>query len=111
MRKAAEVGELIASAMTAPDAHVRAPAKFKSRLYSRLIQEQADSGPLRSLSETRASGTALCVFEELVRIGPVSDGVKTRNCCRACHARVLAEHMERAPIYWPHCPYVQFQNR
>jgi hypothetical protein len=28
-----------------------------------------------------------------------------------CHARVLAERLEHAPIYWPHCPYVRFQNR
>lgn len=89
----------------------RAPAQLKSRIYSRLMQELAAAGPLLSLPETKASGADLCVFEELVRIAPVGETAKTRNCCRVCHARVLAERMEGAPIYWPHCPYVRFQNR
>ena len=88
-----------------------APAKLKSRIYSRLMRDLAKTGRLRSLPETKASGAALCVFEELVRIAPIGETAKTRNCCRVCHARVLAERIENAPIYWPHCPYVGFQSR
>jgi hypothetical protein len=112
MRKKAEIQELIASAAATLDAAPRsAPTKLKSRIYSRLMQEQAASGPLLSLSAIRASGAELCVFEELVRIAPVGETAETKNCCRVCHARVVAERMEHAPIYWPHCPYVRFQNR
>jgi hypothetical protein len=27
-----------------------------------------------------------------------------------CHARVLAEPIANAPIYWRHCPYDEFQK-
>ena len=52
----------------------------------------------------------LCVFEELVRIAPVGEAAKSLNICRICHARVLAEHMGNAPIYWSGCPYVELKN-
>jgi hypothetical protein len=94
----------------APEA-VRAPSTLKSRIFSALQQEQAASGPLRSLTQTKADGRSLCVFEELIEIAPVGEGVKSRNPCRVCHARVLGERVEGAPIWWPHCPYVEFQNR
>jgi hypothetical protein len=51
------------------------------------------------------------VFEDLVQIAPVGESLKSRNPCRVCHARVLGENVEDAPIWWPHCPYVRFQNR
>jgi hypothetical protein len=89
----------------------RASSRLKSRIYSKLVQTQAASGPLRSLTETRAEDRQLCVFEELVQISPVSENLKRRNPCRVCHARLLGEHVENAPIYWPHCPYVLFQKR
>ena len=89
----------------------RASSRLKSRIYSILVETQAASGPLRSLTETRAEGRKLCVFEELVQISPVSESAKSRNPCRVCHARLLGEHVENAPIYWPHCPYVLFQRR
>jgi len=112
MSKKAEIRELIESAAASFDAApISAPAKLKSRIYSRIVLEQAARGPLLSLSKIKASGTALCVFEELVRIAPVGEAAKAKNCCRVCHARLLAERMEKAPIYWPHCPYVRFQNR
>jgi hypothetical protein len=112
MSQKAEIQELIASAAAAPGAALaRAPARLKSRIYSRLVQEQAAGGPLLSLSESKASGALLCGFEELVRIAPVGEHAKRKNCCRVCHARVLAERLEHAPIYWPHCPYAGFQNR
>ena len=63
-----------------------------------------------SLSEVHACGEQLCVFEHLVRIAPLSEAAKSRNICRACHARVLAERVEDAPIYWPGCPYVALKN-
>jgi hypothetical protein len=94
----------------APDA-VRAPSTLKSRIFSAMQQVQAGSGPLRSLTATKAGGDNLCVFEELVQIAPVGERMKSRNPCRVCHARLLGEHVEGAPIWWPHCPYVKFQNR
>ena len=111
MKLQADVQDLIASAASPEPLDVRAPSVLKSRIYSRLVQEQASTGPLLSLPETKASGAKLCIFEELVSIAPVGDAVKAKNCCRVCHARVVAERVERAPIYWPHCPYVRFQNR
>lgn len=89
---------------------ITAPAKLKSRIYSALVLRQAAGGPLASLTQTKSAGFALCVFEELVRIAPAGERVKSMNICRVCHARVLAEHLERAPIYWPNCPYVKFQG-
>jgi hypothetical protein len=89
---------------------VPAPSRLKSRIYSALVQRQVESGPLLSVSETKAEGRRLCVFENLVEISPVGEKVKSLNFCRVCHARVLAEAIENAPIYWPHCPYVHFQT-
>jgi hypothetical protein len=103
------VSRVIQSA-EAPEA-VRAPSTLKSRIFSAMQQEQAAGGPLRSLSQTKADGRSLCVFEELVEKAPVGESIKSRNPCRVCHARVLAERVEGAPIWWPHCPYVDFQNR
>ena len=88
-----------------------APASLKSRLYSALVARQAESGPLLGLPAVKAGGRRLCVFEELVRIAPVGEKIKAFNYCRICHARVLAEYSDSAPIYWPHCPYVGFQGR
>jgi hypothetical protein len=97
------------AAVASPDP-ARAPSRLKSRIYSSLVLRQAESGPLRSLTETKAEGRKLCVFEELVQISPVGESVKMRNPCRVCHARLLGEQVEDAPIHWPHCPYVLFQN-
>src|SRR5260370_6373484 len=68
------------------------------------------SSDLASLTQTRAAGYGLCFFEDLVRIAPTWEQVKSLNICRVCHARVLAEHLEKAPIYWPNCPYVNFHK-
>jgi hypothetical protein len=87
-----------------------APTRLKAKVYSALMQRQAATGPLMSLTETKACGHELCVFEELVRIAPVGEKAKSLNICRVCHARVLAEHMEDAPIYWSGCPYVELKN-
>ena len=90
---------------------VTAPPRLKSRIYSALVLAQAESGPLLDLQRCKESGRALCVFEEIVRIAPVGQVAQSINYCRVCHARVLAEHFEKAPIYWPGCPYAGFQNR
>jgi hypothetical protein len=88
----------------------RAPARTKARIYSALISEQQATGPLRSLSETEGAGHRLCVFEKLVQIAPVKEEAKAPFFCSVCHARVLAEKVENAPIFWSGCPYVLFQR-
>ena len=86
------------------------PACLKAKLYSILLQQQVQTGPLMSLSETNARGHQLCVFEQLVRIAPVGERAKCLNICHVCHARVLAEHLDNPPIYWAGCPYVEFKK-
>jgi hypothetical protein len=88
-----------------------APSRLKSRIYSALVRRQAEDGPLLSLSAVKEGGHCLCVFEQLVQIAPVGDSVKSLNYCRVCHARLMAENMEGAPVFWSGCPYTQFQNR
>jgi hypothetical protein len=88
----------------------RAPSSLKARLYSALVQHQEESGPLASLDASAAAGRALCVFEKLVQIAPVGEKLKSPFYCRVCHARALAERFDNAPIFWPHCPYVEFKS-
>jgi len=87
-----------------------APSSLKARIYSALVNRQAEAAPLMSFTELKACAQRLCVFEELVRIAPVGETVKSLNVCRVCHARVLAERMENPPIFWNGCPYVQLKN-
>jgi hypothetical protein len=87
------------------------PSRLKAKVYSALLKQESGSGPLLSVSATEESGRALCVFEKAVEVLPVGEGIKSLNFCRICHARVAAEKLENAPIYWPHCPYSEFQNR
>ena len=82
----------------------RAPARLKSRVYSAIVSAQAARRPLRSLATTRDTGGALCVFEHVVAAAPIGDALKAKNPCRVCHARVLGERLDHAPIYWPNCP-------
>ena len=89
----------------------RAPSRLKSKIYSTLVSRQMESGRLLSLSETKANARDLCIFENLVQITPLDEKFKSLNFCRVCHARILAEKVENAPIYWHCCPYVDFQNR
>lgn len=91
-------------------ARERAPSSMKARLYSRLIHKQQESGPLASLDASVESGHGICVFEKLVQIAPIGEAAKSPFFCQVCHARVLAEHFEAAPIYWPNCPYVRFKE-
>jgi len=86
-----------------------APSSLKARLYSALIRSQQETGPLASLDVSVVDGHDVCVFEKLVQIAPVGDSAKSPFFCTACHARILAEHFDNPPIFWAHCPYVQFK--
>jgi hypothetical protein len=86
-----------------------APARLKARIYSALVERLADDAPLRPLTASHADGERLCVFERTLTLIP-SDEVASSNPCRICHARVLAERLERAPIFWPGCPYAAFHH-
>ena len=93
-----------------PTKREAAPSVLKSRVYSALIRAQQESGPLRNLQQTAEAGRELCVFEKLVEIAPIGEHAKSPFFCQVCHARILAERLEKAPIYWRHCPYVAFKN-
>ena len=88
----------------------RAPARLKSRIYSALVARMAESGSLLDLVETKTSGARLCVFETALTVLPGGTNVSSMNPCRICHARVLGERMEHAPIFWPGCPYSEFHH-
>lgn len=87
-----------------------APSSLKARLYSALVREQQKTGPLARLDDTVFAGYGICVFEKLVQISPVTEQAKSHFFCQVCHARVLGETFEQAPIYWAHCPYVAFRK-
>jgi len=87
-----------------------APSSLKARMYSAVIRQQQETGPLASLDVSVADGHGVCVFEKLVQIVPVGDAAKSPFFCTTCHARILAEHFDNPPIFWAHCPYVQFKE-
>ncbi len=87
-----------------------APSSLKARLYSALIRKQQETGALASLDQSVSAGQDICVFEKLVQIAPLSDNAKSPFFCQVCHARILAEHFDNAPIFWDGCPYVKFKN-
>ena len=89
----------------------RAPARLQSRIYSALVNRLSATGPLLSLSASEAAGGHLCVFEKALAALPAGEQIGTKNPCRVCHARVLGERLDRAPIYWPGCPYADFHQR
>jgi hypothetical protein len=89
---------------------VRAPARLEARIYSSLIQQLSATGRLLSLTAAKAGGARLCVFEAAVAALPVGEPIKSMNPCSVCHARVLAESLDNAPIFWPHCPYSAFHH-
>lgn len=99
-----EFADAAASEATPP------PAQLRSRIFSRVSLEQVKDGPLSSVTATHEAGRELCVFEDIMRLAPVGESVRQLNFCRVCHARVLAENMEKAPIWWPGCPYANFQK-
>ena len=75
-----------------------------------MIERQQEEGSLRVLSETKADGRGLCIFEDTVRIVSRSPRLQSFQYCKVCHARVLAERFDNAPIWWPNCPYAEFQG-
>ena len=88
----------------------RAPAALKAKTYSALLTQMAQSGPLLDLQATKDAGGHLCVFENSLAVLPVGTAIRSMNPCRICHARVLGERMDHAPIFWPGCPYSEFHN-
>jgi hypothetical protein len=99
--------DLIRKAEEVAEAPQQASSVLKSRLLSKLILLEQAEGPLRVLSETRDAGEQLCVFEHAVALLP-SDRLQEKNPCAVCHARVLGERVENAPIFWPGCPYSRY---
>ena len=93
----------------ATDVDRRAPTRLKSRIYSALMREAATSGPLRPLGACEQAGHALCVWEKLARAA-TAGALDEVNYCRVCHARVLGERIERAPLAWHGCPYTDFRK-
>jgi hypothetical protein len=83
---------------------------LKSRIFSALVRRLTEHGPLLTLAESKSCGGGLCVFEEAVVLFG-SERLGSMNPCGACHARVLGERLERAPIFWPNCPYADFHKR
>lgn len=102
-----KMNELVRLAETSAAEPHGASSRLKSRIFSKLIDAQQEQAPLRILSESRGAGAALCVFEHAVALLP-SDDLQAKNPCAVCHARVLGEHVERAPIFWPGCPYARY---
>lgn len=88
----------------------RAPARLKSKIYSALLSRMAESASLLDLAETKAAGGRLCVFENALTVLPLGTERRSMNPCRVCHARILGERMEKAPIFWAGCPYSEFHN-
>jgi hypothetical protein len=101
---------LAAAGDPAEDRTERAPARLKSRVYSALVNTLAQTGPLLTLSGSRACGGSLCVFEDAVT-WLHNERLESMNPCNVCHARVLGERLERAPIFWPNCPYSDFHKQ
>src|SRR5262245_54080272 len=95
---------------TSDDAGEQAPARLKSRVYSALVSTMAAAGPLLDLNETKQAGGRLCVFEHALEMLPLGANVQSMNPCRICHARVMGERMDHAPIFWPGCPYSEFHH-
>jgi hypothetical protein len=94
-----------------PSDEERTPASLKSKVYSALVATMAGTGPLLDLRTIRRAGGQLCVFEAAVAVLPLGPAIHSRNPCRICHARVLGERMEHAPIFWPGCPYSEFHTK
>lgn len=101
--------EGLAEADQAPAA-ARAPARLASKTYSAVLSRMAEPGPLQDLLQTKRAGGQLCVFEHALTLLPIGSDLRSKNPCRICHARVLGERLDRAPIFWPGCPYSDFHN-
>jgi hypothetical protein len=93
-----------------PSESEKAPARLTSRVYSSVAMAMARSRPLLDLTESLTAGERLCIFERSLTVLPVGTAARCMNPCRVCHARVLGERLEHAPIFWPGCPYSEFHN-
>ena len=103
--------QLFSRLLSDPGASDRAaPSRVKAKAYSAIVAEQQLTGPLASLDVTVEAGREICIFEKLVQIAPIGEGAKSPFFCHVCHARVLGEHFENPPIFWAHCPYVEFKK-
>ncbi len=89
---------------------IRASSRLKSRIYSALMRAEAAEGVLASLSECEQGGGELCWWEKLILITPMPDTARSLNHCHFCHARILGEQVEGAPVHWRGCPYAEFQK-
>jgi hypothetical protein len=98
------------AAAVGDDTRERAPARLKSKIYSALLTRLAEDGPLFDLKDTKNTCGQLCVFERMLTVAPRASGISAMNPCRVCHARVLGESMDHAPIFWQGCPYSDFHN-
>jgi hypothetical protein len=98
------------AAASAPPPEEPAPARLKSKIYSALVARMSAAGVLLDLQASKEAGATLCVFEHVLTLVPAGTNVPSMNPCRVCHARVLGERMEHAPIFWPGCPYSEFHN-
>ena len=102
-----DLGQVLRAAESEAADEPRVSSRLQSRIFSRLIEMQQEQGPLRTLSASRETGEKLCIFEAALAALP-SDDLQARNPCAVCHARLLGESVERAPIYWPGCAYAKF---
>ena len=98
---------VLLAAESAADAAPRVSSRLQSRIFSKLVELEQEQGPLRTLSQSQSAGAKLCIFGAAVAALPPED-LQSRNPCSVCHARVLGERVERAPIYWPGCAYSNF---
>lgn len=86
-----------------------ASPRLKSKIYSALVNRQSATGRLLPLAECMRGAAGLCVFEAALAALPIR-ALQEANPCRVCHARLLGERMEHAPIFWPGCPYADFHD-
>lgn len=99
------IDDLIRKAEMASAAN--ASSRLKARILSKLVALEQAEGPLRILSDSKDAGEQLCIFEHAVAMLP-SKKLQSRNPCAVCHARILGEQVENAPIFWPGCPYSRY---
>lgn len=85
-------------------------SRLKSRIFSAIMSAETAQGPLASLSSCGEHGRELCLWERLIQISPAPEAIKSLNHCYFCHARLMAEHFEGAPLPWRGCPYAAFQK-
>ena len=96
-------------------AGIRHRAGARAAQVSDLFGASGPAGRDRAIAQPEGDqgdgGRPLCVFEAVLSGAPAGQRVDSMNPCRVCHARILAEHLESAPIFWPHCPYASFHRR